>query len=416
RVTNDVVDFIESVWRRGLVDIPGRPAVSAEERRLFVTERPHNQTGAIDAAALEAEILALAVFDLLTPCNLRCRHCYLDFSETDVIPFGDVCDYLDQLQQHGCPEVTFTGGEIFLRRDLLDIIAHAEKRGFFINLLTNGQFITDEMAERLSKHHLQYVQISFYGTTAALHEGVTRKIGSFEKSVKATNYLVARGIPVHHAFFVQRDNFDDAFRFREFAESLRAEASFDSKLVPNRNGSVEPLRHGVTIAQQSELYRRGLLKHNVKMVCTAAVSVCRITARAEVFPCELMNTVSLGNLKRERLADIWRSVRRRKLRQQILDYKPTRCNSCGHVSDCEPCAALRGFGQDGHLDAPVSEACMLTTAGAMSRDTDMSRSPVFHLEEDCIHSLTTSSGARGSHPLVQIMGARAGGVTVHGAS
>lgn len=411
KVQADVLQFMEHLWKRQIIDLPGRDHISDDERAALVKEEAHNKTTKMYEAAIAAEVLITCIFDLLIPCNLRCRHCYLDFSETDIMPFRDVCRYLDQLADHGCPEITFTGGEIFLRKDLIDIIAYAESKGFLIDLLTNGNFITKQMAEELGRHYIQTIQISLYGTTAPIHEAITKKEGTYKKSTDAARYLVEQGIPVRFAYFIQQDNFEDAFRFADFARSMGAEYNFDTKLVPNRNGSRDLLRHGVTLQQQAELYKSNLLSHQTEFFCTAALSKARITARGDVYPCELINTVTVGNLKQQTFAEIWESQRRVKLRQDILGYKPNRCGSCTHTSECEPCAAMRGFNQDGHMEAPVSEACLLTTASMLSKGKELDpASPFRQFTGDCVQTIMSGEvGALPNTPLVQIMRLRAGG-------
>lgn len=411
KVQADVLQFIEHLWKRQIIDLPGREHISDDERAGMVTEEAHNKTTKMYETAIAAEVLITCIFDLLIPCNLRCRHCYLDFSETDIMPFDEVCSYLDQLADHGCPEITLTGGEIFLRKDLIDILAYAESKGFLIDLLTNGNYITKEMAERLGKHYIQTVQISLYGTTAPIHEAITKKEGTYKKSTDAARYLIEQGIPVRFGYFIQQDNFEDAFRFADFARAMGAEYNFDTKLVPNRNGSKELLRYGVTLQQQAELYRSNLLSHQTKFFCTAALSKARITARGDVYPCELINTVSVGNLKRQTFAEIWGSQRRARLREEILGYKPNRCGSCTHTSECEPCAAMRGFNQEGHIEAPVSEACLLTTASILSKGKELDpASPFRQFTDDCVQNIMSGEISPVQNtPLVQIMRLRAGG-------
>jgi radical SAM protein with 4Fe4S-binding SPASM domain len=366
----DTAGFVEELWKRQIVDLPDRAEVTDAARAALVTEPSHNTkaSGKLYELALRSNTIYIAWLDLLIPCNLRCRHCYLDFSKTDVLPLPKVRDILDQLAAHGAVELILTGGEIFIRKDLLDIIAHADADGFLFDLYTNGNFIDEKMADRLAQFAIQRVQISVYGTSAETHEGITRKPGTFEKSVNAVRFLTERGIRVRMQCHIQRDNFEDAFNFPAFAEGLGAEFRFDTKLIPNRTGSTFPMDYGVTVAQQAALYERGLVDRlSPKSQCTASASRARINAAGDVYPCDLISNVVVGNLYHASLEDIWRSTRREELREDILGYGPGRCGSCGHKSDCNPCAALRGYNIDGHLDDPVSEACLITTASLLSR-------------------------------------------------
>lgn len=398
KIRIDVGQFLEQLWQRQIIDLPGREHISNAERAAMVTEEPHNRNGKMYEEALNASILFRVWLDLLIPCNLRCRHCYLDFSEKDIVPFPEICNYLDQLADHGCPEIVLTGGEIFLRKDILDIVAYTESKGFLFDLYTNANYINKEKADQLSKYQINNVQISIYGTNAETHEAVTRKSGTFDKSINAARMLIERGVPVRLEYHIQQDNFEDAFRFPEFATSLGASYTFDSKLVANRNGSNEPLQYSVTLQQQAQIYKAGLMKREATFVCTAAVSKARINSHGDIYPCELINTAVVGNLKKQTLAEIWASPRRTKLREQILGYKPTRCGGCNHVSDCEPCAAMRGFFIDeNHMDAPVSEACMLTTASLLSRGKELSANSPFKVlanESACVTAVMAQEQER----------------------
>jgi radical SAM protein with 4Fe4S-binding SPASM domain len=393
KVKNDVTNFLEQLWQRQIVDLTGRDDVLDEDRAAMVKEVPHNLNGKMYEVALNANILFRVWFDLLIPCNLRCRHCYLDFSEKDIVPLADVYNYLDQLAEHGTPELVLTGGEIFLRKDLMEIIAYAESKGFLFELFTNGNYIDKRKADLLARHLIAAVQISVYGTTAETHEAITREPGTFNKSMTAAKLLIERGVPVRLEYHIQQDNYEDAFKFPEFAASIGADYKFDSKLVHNRNGSDNPLAYGVSVHQQAEIYRSKLMKHDTKIICTAAVSKARINARGDIYPCELMSTVVVGNLKQQTLKEIWASKSRQELREKILNYKPNRCHGCNHVSDCEPCAAMRGFGQEGHLEAPVSEACMLTTAGLVAHGQDLGEnSPFRSLSNDSCMAAVLAEG------------------------
>jgi radical SAM protein with 4Fe4S-binding SPASM domain len=264
--------------------------------------------------------------------------------------------------------VVLTGGEIFLRRDLDDIMAYTQEKGFLFELFTNGNFIDEKMADRLGRHLIECVQISVYGTTAEIHEAVTRKPGTFNKSINAAKHLVERGIKVRLVNVVQQCNYEDAFRFPAFAASIGAEYGIDSTLMPNRNGSNEPLGHGISVWQMAELHKAGITKPpNPAAACTAARGKGRITAHGDIYPCNVINNVSLGNLKEHSLEEIWDSPWRTELHNRIINYRPKRCGACSNAHECAPCAATRGFNHDGHMDAPVSEACMITIADLLSR-------------------------------------------------
>ena len=59
---------------------------------------------------------------------------------------------LDELVEMGCLWILYTGGEVFARKDFLDIYAEAKKRGFLITIFTNGTMITPKIADYLAEY------------------------------------------------------------------------------------------------------------------------------------------------------------------------------------------------------------------------------------------------------------------------
>ena len=72
------------------------------------------------------------------------------------------------------PLVCFTGGEIFARRDFLDIYTYAKKKGFIITLFTNGTLITPKIADYLAEWRPFAIEITLYGRTKETYERLTR--------------------------------------------------------------------------------------------------------------------------------------------------------------------------------------------------------------------------------------------------
>lgn len=63
------------------------------------------------------------LFELTDRCNLRCQHCYgsLGSPRTKELSLSKIESVLDELREHGTVDVTFSGGEVLLRSDALQI-------------------------------------------------------------------------------------------------------------------------------------------------------------------------------------------------------------------------------------------------------------------------------------------------------
>lgn len=127
------------------------------------------------------------VFELLYACNLDCPFCYLRIEEKVKkikaqrhLLTGEILRTIDQIpSQTG---VSFTGGEIMLRKDIIEVLTRAKKRhrvGIISNLTVN----TPEQNRALVAMGLDTLMFSLDGYTPALHDKVRGK-GSFNKTLR----------------------------------------------------------------------------------------------------------------------------------------------------------------------------------------------------------------------------------------
>src|SRR5277367_1200684 len=87
--------------------------------------------------------------DLTYRCNERCVHCYLDHEDHGEMTTAEIKGVLDQLADAGVFFLTFSGGEVFLRRDFFEIVEYARRLEFNVKIKTNAVMIRESEAKRL---------------------------------------------------------------------------------------------------------------------------------------------------------------------------------------------------------------------------------------------------------------------------
>jgi MoaA/NifB/PqqE/SkfB family radical SAM enzyme len=102
------------------------------------------------AKALKLGIPLSVQLDLTYRCNERCVHCYLDHDDHGEMTTTEIKDLLDQLAAAGVFFLILSGGEIFLRKDLFEIVEHARKLLFSVKLKTNAVLIREAKARRIA--------------------------------------------------------------------------------------------------------------------------------------------------------------------------------------------------------------------------------------------------------------------------
>lgn len=160
-------------------------------------------------------------FHLTNGCNMRCPHCYMHSGEkADELTTEEIFEVLEHFRAGGGDEVTFTGGEVRMRKDLLAIVKKAFSLGLGVVILTNGT-LWDKTLIRAFAPYLKRVQISVDGFSEEENARVRGK-GNFTKALQAIDDFLQADVPTDIGI---TQWFDDelerkANSFSEFGKSL----------------------------------------------------------------------------------------------------------------------------------------------------------------------------------------------------
>ncbi len=193
-------------------------------------------------------------------CNNRCLHCYNNLAagnrkaanaELTLVEYRRI---LDDITNAGCLWLLFTGGEIFLRHDFLDIYTYARKKGLLITLFTNGTLITTEIAEELKRLPPFSIEVTIYGHTRETWESVTKMPGSYQRCINGIDLLMDRGLPLKLKTMAIGPNKHEIGKMQQFAEKrLGLEFKFDTMINPRVDRSRHPIDFRLTPAEVVQL-------------------------------------------------------------------------------------------------------------------------------------------------------------------
>lgn len=193
-------------------------------------------------------------------CPSNCIHCYNNLplgnqeARRRELSFEEHCRILNSLAEAGCLWLLFTGGEIFARKDFLDIYTYAKNKGFLITLFTNGMLITPEIADYLAQWRPFSIEISLYGVTKETYEKVTRTPGSYERCMGGICLLLKRELPLTLKTMAITINKHEIWNMKKFVEEeLGLEFKFDAMINPCIDCSQHPLAVRLTPQEVVEL-------------------------------------------------------------------------------------------------------------------------------------------------------------------
>ena len=310
--------------------------------------------------------------DLTYRCNERCVHCYLDHEDHGEMTTAEVKDVLDQLAEAGTFFLTLSGGEIFMRRDLFEIIGYARSLTFSVKLKTNAVMVGRAKAERVAALGVESVQVSLYSHKPEVHDEITKLPGSFKRTLAGARALKAAGVKVSFANVLMKHNADDYPEVRALCKELDIEYKADATITPMMDGDRSVLALNVDPAKLAQIYRDDAMVGNSDeycappagppdaedalntLPCSAGHSAAYISPYGEVFPCVQFPLLT-GNVRETRFIDIWRHS------PQFADVRSIRlsdvqgCSSCAHGSSCSRCPGLAFT--EGNMRGPSIQDC-----------------------------------------------------------
>ena len=328
-------------------------------------------------------------FDLTYRCNERCIHCYLDHEDRGEMATPEILGILDQLAEAGTLFLTISGGEIFLRRDLFEILEYSRQLGFDLSLKTNALLIDAARARRLRQLGVRRIQISIYSADPAVHDAITKVKGSLDRSLAAIRFLKAQGLQVKIACPLMKQNLASFHNVLRLAEDLSVPYVIDMTITPKMDGdtSILSLRTSASellpILQSRGCSERssgpdmpssaGLPMGSVvssgmessayeDLTCSAGHNSCYISPYGDVFPCVQM-PIPTGNLRTRTFQEIWNKSSEMKRVRAIRESQLEICSSCEIRQFCERCPGLAMM-EGGDLMGPYERACELAELNA----------------------------------------------------
>lgn len=300
-------------------------------------------------------------------CNLCCAHCYQhsydtrELAEEKLLEIAHILERtLQKWQLQG--RVSLTGGEPFLRPDLLLRLLHFFEHSdsfYWTGILTNGTLVTEDIGAQMGDFKkLKEIQVSIDGASADCHDRI-RGRGSFAKAVEALKLLKQRGLTVSIMFTLHRQNRQEVIPLIDWADKMGVDYLTVERMVPTDEADID--RFYLKPLELKEVYENiyqkkreveknsslkirvsrplwGLIDSKMGGFCPAGFSSLAILHDGTVLPCRRLE-IPLGNILREGLFKIWYTsdVLWRLRNKGLLAPK---CRDCQWRSQCGGCRAV----------------------------------------------------------------------------
>jgi MoaA/NifB/PqqE/SkfB family radical SAM enzyme len=293
-------------------------------------------------------------------CQCKCRHCSAEEYSRSTRPLTaeEILNIIDESIALGLCNVTFTGGETLLRKDLERFISYVPEDKALTKIFTNGALLDEKRAGSLKAAGLHAVKVSLDSPDPAEHDEFRGRAGSFNEVERAVKCALDAGLLVGISTYATNESVGENKLERIAALGSRwgvHEISvFDviptGRLLHQDEMIMTEDTHEKVVEQSRILNRANGGRPRIitqswtntpegfaaYFGCLAGTYQFHITPSGEFTPCDF-TPLSFGNIRTESITKLWKKLNKnpayckhqrkcrmqsRKFREQFIDPIP----------------------------------------------------------------------------------------------
>jgi radical SAM protein with 4Fe4S-binding SPASM domain len=227
---------------------------------------------------------------------------------------------IDRLSGAGVLNLALTGGEIFVRHDILDILGHAVSKDFFaVGLMTNGILLSERHIRFLIDHaeRIRSVSLSVFSHRPEVNDAYFGIPGALDRIRHTARALSTGGVATLLKIYLIPENAEslyesvvslrsEGFRVQVFAGLLLPPERQDN-LLGEKSGKDDTINTEAYFSRYYEVMARlGEMAPPQEPVAGQTVvhsGICHglftslfIDQRGDVFPCTVLPSIRIGSL------------------------------------------------------------------------------------------------------------------------
>jgi MoaA/NifB/PqqE/SkfB family radical SAM enzyme len=292
-------------------------------------------------------------WEVINSCDSRCRTCqrWTEEESPGRLSTEEGKSLIEDVARLGALAFSFTGGEPFLREDLLELVRHASSLGLSTHISTNALSFDEERVRGVCASGLTTLSVSLDGPTAELNDDLRGVKGYFDKGLEVlravrkerdetgkgpallVNVTVSSANAADLSLFATlvREVGADSLTFQPVhhfgdillgtSKNLRLDDSQEDRVaraikdVCRDHGDLVPL---------PQAFLDGMVafgrdpKSLYKIPCVAGYLFAQIDTDGNVFPCPI-KFASMGNVREQSFREIWFGRKSQDVRRRIRE-------------------------------------------------------------------------------------------------
>lgn len=340
--------------------------------------------------------------ELTKDCPLACIHCSSNaYSGNPVqLPRETVLSMVSQAAALRVKSIVFSGGEPLLWPWLGDAVSACAVHGLRCSLYSTGINLTGDGAKEvlaLAKYGLNKAIFSLYSPLKEYHEEITRKIGSFDKTVGVMRAIGNGDIEREIHFVPLKRNYKHLANLIRFAKDAVIPKVSILRFVPQGRGEVLKKSREMLMQKETMELRSLILDcrerydveirlgspYNIMILdkdidCIAACRTLCIGPNGNIYPCDAFKNIEpreiglkdpYNNILTHSLRECWeQSEYLNAIRRYLTTPFGEPCSRCPDLEQCKSgCLAQKVIEQesieDGNIAKRPDPLCLKSTIG-----------------------------------------------------
>ena len=303
----------------------------------------------------EPQLVSLHI-EITSKCNERCIHCYIPHEKkTEIMSPHMFYDILEQAREMNLLHLTISGGEPLGHDSFVDFLKKCNEYNFSVNVLSNLTLLSREIIQEMKNNPLLCVQTSLYAMDADVHDAITQKKGSFNKTKSAILELIQNDIPVQISCPIMKQNIHYYKEVIQWGKAHNINVANDYVIIAKYDHSTQNLccrlsiddvckiinqsidddsQYLITMEKEYE-QKMGMTKDDY--ICSVCQSSLCISENGNVYPCAGWQDYVLANINEIKLSDIWNKSDKLKYLRNLRRSDFPKCVQCSEKEFCTMC-------------------------------------------------------------------------------
>ena len=259
---------------------------------------------------------AKAIWEITHQCNYGCSYCIFSCNNKRIdneLTTEECFHVIDELVSNGFKHLKITGGEPFIRKDIIEILRYASEK-LITDVSTNASLITREKVSLLNELKLKMIHVSLDGNKMQ-HESV-RGINTYDRTIKGLEALKESKNRIRIGSVIHFNNQTDLESVVVDSEKLNADEIIFSIMEPvsGQDKSLVKTYSNEELIENIDLIRekhKGKIEINYNFgkqpnfvhTCPAGDKFIYINNLGQVSPCPWVHEVNKSCISESSLRD-----------------------------------------------------------------------------------------------------------------